>query len=246
MKIECLILRPTGTKVELDAPKRTYHFQPTSDDPRHIAEVGEASHAAMLLRIREAYRALDGESVQVPGEDDTNLPTRVLTGSQVHDARYTIHGGDEIELDDLVSMAFDDSGLTEAEWNELPDQERYEFIDATLTELRGGEREEENPPAPVNVNLQANAEDHTPPQVPTSDNDSTATTATGAEGQAAPTAPAAPAAPTVPDNAEPTAEELAQLPEEELRDRFKARFGRFPSKHMKPENIVAALAEDDD
>ena len=243
MKIECLILRPTGTKVELDAPKRTYHFKPTSDDPRHIAEVGEASHAAMLLRIREAYRALDGETVQADSPEGTDLPNRVLVGSQVHDARYTIHGGDEIELDDLVSMAFDDSGLSEAEWNELPDQERYEFIDATLTELKGGEREEQNPPAPVSVNLQDQGENHTPPTVPTADVDTT-------QEHPEPQAPAAPEnlAPaseaTAP--AEPTSDELANMPEEELRERFKARFGRFPSKHMKPENIVAALAEDDD
>ncbi|AXF51440.1 putative endoglucanase [Erwinia phage Pavtok] len=243
MKIECLIIRPGGTKVDFDAPKRQYHFKPDAEfDGRHIATVGETSHAAMLLRIREAYRAVEGDVVQAPGEDDTDLPTRVLNGSQVHDARYVIHGGDEIELDDLVSMAFDDSGLSEAEWNDLPDQERYEFIDATLSELVNGESGSQEPPAPVTINIQSSAENHVPVQLNPTDLDNTP-----APQQPAPVVPEvlAPAS-EAPTPSEPTADELANLDEHTLREKFKEKFGRYPSKQMKPANIVAALAEDDD
>lgn len=237
MKIQCLIIRPGGTKVDFDAPKRQYHFKPSSDDPRHIAEVGEASHAAMLLRIREAYQPVDGDVVQSASDEGSDLPNRVLAGSSVHDARYTIHGGDEIELEDLVSMAFDDSGLSEAEWNDLPDQERYEYIDATLTELRGGERdEEENTPSK-------------PTEITTPEPEPLTELAPEPDPEHTP-APPQPDAEQLPPgktgDEQPTSDELANLSHDELREKFKDRFGRYPSNKMKTENIVAALAEDDD
>jgi hypothetical protein len=136
MKIESLIKRKNGTKVQLDAPKREYHFAPENgnfNDP-HVCEVEEENHARILLRISGGYRLAEGETAP-PDEDIT--PPR-LKGSAVHDARYTIKGGDVIELEDLVNMAFDDSGLDEDDWNELADQQRYEYIDTTLRELQEG------------------------------------------------------------------------------------------------------------
>lgn len=245
MKIECLIIRPGGTKVDFDAPKRQYHFKPDAQfDGRHIAEVGETSHAAMLLRIREAYAPAEGDTVQVPGEDDTELPTRVLNGSQVHDARYTIHGGDEIELDDLVSMAFTDSGLSEGEWNDLPDQERYEYIDATLNELKDPDHNQTPPPAPepATINIQSSAENHTPAELIPGTTETTPVPAQPAPATPEVLKPASEAQ----KPAEPTSGELANLDEHTLREKFKEKFGRYPSKQMKPANIVAALAEDDD
>ncbi len=136
MKIESLIKRKNGTKVQLDTPKREYHFRPESGvhtDP-HVCEVEEESHARILLRISGGYRLAEGEAGLPDEETD---PPR-LKGSAVHDARYTIKGGDVVELDDLVNMAFEDSGLDEDEWNELADQQRYEYIDTTLRELQEG------------------------------------------------------------------------------------------------------------
>lgn len=136
MKIESLIKRKNGTKVQLDAPKREYLFAPESgnfNDP-HVCEVEEESHARILLRISGGYRLAEGEK-GLPDED-INPPR--LKGSAVHDARYTIKGGDVVELEDLVNMAFEDSGLDEDDWNELADQQRYEYIDTTLRELQEG------------------------------------------------------------------------------------------------------------
>lgn len=152
MKIESLIKRKNGTRVTLDAPTRHYHFKPTENDPRHLAEVTEASHISMLLRIRDGYRAVDGEELSEDTGDAKEAFTRELKGSTVHNTTYTIKGGDTIELDDLVGMAFEDSGLSEDEWNDLADQERYEFIDRTLSELVDPPVEganPETPPAPV-------------------------------------------------------------------------------------------------
>ena len=135
MKIECLLKRADGTIVTMAAPDRHYHFKPSETDPRHIAEVDVQHHAKALLRITEGYRAVDGDEL----EDDTAtvLPF-TLNGSSVHAASYKILGGDTILLGDLVRMAFEDSGLTVEQWNSQDDQDRNEYIDATLKELQEG------------------------------------------------------------------------------------------------------------
>lgn len=147
MKIESLIKRKNGTQVQLEAPRRLYHFKPESgviSDP-HVCDVEIESHAKALLKIREGFRLVDGE--QAPEMEE--LEERRLNGSSVHDAHYTIKGGEVIELADLVNMAFDDSGLDEDEWNALADQQRYVYIDATLRELKDGFNSEEVTEQPV-------------------------------------------------------------------------------------------------
>lgn len=146
MKIESLIKRKnkktgrSGTEVQLEAPRRVYHFKPESGnhaDP-HVCEVENEGHIRALLKIREGFRPAAGEDAPPAAE----IEERQLNGSTVHDAKYTIKGGDTIELSDLVNMAFDDSGLDEDQWNELDDQQRYEYIDTTLRELQEGFKEE--------------------------------------------------------------------------------------------------------
>ena len=142
MKIESLIKRKGGSVVEMDAPSRTYNFAPVSgkhEDP-HVAEVEEQSHIRALLRIREGFRVLEGEAQQDDPVHDDDLQ---LVGSNIHSASYKIKGGETISLDELVSMAFQDSGLDQDQWNNASDEERYGFIDATLLELQLGEGEPE-------------------------------------------------------------------------------------------------------
>ena len=158
MKIESLIKRKNGTKVQLDDPKREYHFSPESGnfkDP-HVCEVEEESHARILLRISGGYRLAEGETAP-PDEDIT--PPR-LKGSAVHDARYTIKGGDVVELEDLVNMAFEDSSLDEDGWNELADQQRYEYIDTTLRELQEGFHETNDDSKPGDDENTGDADDN--------------------------------------------------------------------------------------
>lgn len=218
MKIESIIQRKNGTRVTLDAPTRHYHFKPTDTDPRHLAEVTEASHIAMLLRIRDGYRAVDGEELP---EDTTDTSkdafTRELKGSSVHNATYTIKGGDTIELDDLVGMAFEDSGLSEDDWNDLADQERYEYIDRTLSELVDPPEEgatQETPPA-------------TAADAPTDDAKTPPTSATSAsEGEG-----------------EGQGEEPEELSREEWAAKYKALYGRNPNKNLTVAQIKRAVVD---
>lgn len=130
MKIECILHRPGGSRVQLEAPRVEYHFKPSEADPRHIAEVAEASHISTLLRITEGYRSAEGEQEEEKPRIQIPLKTSVL-----HNPIYNIPGG-TIDLADVVEMAQKDSGRTPEEWNELDDQERTEWIDQVLLELQ--------------------------------------------------------------------------------------------------------------
>lgn len=215
MKIESLIKRKNGTKVQLDEPKREYHFAPESgnfNDP-HVCEVEEESHARILLRISGGYRLAEGEK-GLPDEDVN--PSR-LKGSAVHDARYTIKGGDVVELEDLVNMAFEDSGLDEDEWNELADQQRYEYIDTTLRELQEGFHE-------TNDNVKPGGDENT------GDNN---------EGKDESQKEEKPKAEDKPKDGDlPSRKELVTA--------FKEKFGRNPSNKMSVEDLYHAINENED
>ena len=217
MKIESLIKRKGGSVVEMDAPSRTYHFAPVSgkhEDP-HVAEVEEQSHIRSLLRIREGFRVLEGEAQQDDPVHDDDLQ---LVGSNIHAASYKIKGGETISLDELVSMAFQDSGLDQDQWNNASDEERYGFIDATLLELQLGEGEPE--PEPVKRQEEPCVEPAATQQT---------------EEQAPPPAQ------------EPAAEqqELGRMSRAALSDLYQKRFGRKPSTRMTIADIANALSEED-
>lgn len=215
MKIESLIKRKGGSVVEMDAPSRTYHFAPVSgkhEDP-HVADVEEQSHIRALLRIREGFRVLEGEAQQDDPVHDDDLQ---LVGSNIHAASYKIKGGETISLDELVSMAFQDSGLDQDQWNNASDEDRYGFIDATLLELQLGEGE----PEPVKQQEEPDVEPAATQQP---------------EEQAPPTAqePAA------------EQQELGSMSRADLSDLYQKRFGRKPSTRMTIADIANALSEED-
>jgi len=54
MKIESIIRRKNGTRVVLD--DQVYHFKPTSEDERHIAEVSIRKHIQRFLSIPEGFQ----------------------------------------------------------------------------------------------------------------------------------------------------------------------------------------------
>lgn len=236
MKIESLIKRAGGSFVEMDAPSRTYHFAPTDSDTRHIADVEEQVHARALLRIKEGYAAVDGESF----DDGVDAPQdeRTLKGSAVHSAAYEIVGGDSIPLQDLVNMAFDDSGLSESEWNMLDDQERYDYIDTTLAELQGKNPQDvaeiiESAGEPVNADeAQANVNRNTP--------------VVDVKEQAYTAQEVADAAKATDINQNGIADNLEAMTGKELIPIYEAKFGRKPSSKMRVEDIKRALSEDDD
>ena len=215
MKIESLIKRKGGSVVEMDAPSRTYHFAPVSgkhEDP-HVAEVEEQSHIRALLRIREGFRVLEGEAQQDDPVHDDDLQ---LVGSNIHAASYKIKGGETISLDELVSMAFQDSGLDQDQWNNASDEDRYGFIDATLLELQLGEPE----PEPVKQQEEPDVEPAATQQT---------------EEQAPPPA----------QEPATEQQELGSMSRKELAALYQKRFGRQPSTRMTIDDIANALSEED-
>ena len=215
MKIESLIKRKGGSVVEMDAPSRTYHFAPVSgkhEDP-HVAEVEEQSHIRSLLRIREGFRVLEGEAQQDDPVHDDDLQ---LVGSNIHSASYKIKGGETISLDELVSMAFQDSGLDQDQWNNASDEDRYGFIDATLLELQLGEPE----PEPVKQQEEPDVEPAATQQT---------------EEQAPPPA----------QEPATEQQELGSMSRADLSDLYQKRFGRKPYTRMTIADIANAMSEED-
>lgn len=243
MKIESLIKRSGGTKIDMDAPKRQYHFKPTEEDDRHIADVDVEHHAKTFLRIKEGYRAVDADDLD-DDQDDNPLPTRELKSSLIHNATYTIKGGDVIELEDLVNMAFDDSGLDEDGWNDLSDQERYEFIDATLKELQEGvhgDGEESKVQTQEPANASGDTADNKPADDTAADQNGDNDTS-----EAAKSVDAAAASVNPDQNGNGVNDDLEGLTRKQLEPIYKQRFGRLPSSQMTVPQIRAALSEDDD
>lgn len=232
MKIESIIKRKKGTVVEMDDPKRKYHFLPENgqhSDP-HVCEVDVDSHAAALLRIRDGYRPAAGETLPPPADDDNENDE--LAGSTVHSATYTIKGGDTIELNDLVAMAWEDSGLSVEEWNKLLDQERYSYIDATLSELQGGIHGDTN--------------------IPPEDNDNAPKPEADTDGKPAATneQPNPPAPQPTPEEKKPedgddidpkTVNE--DMSRDQLAKVFAKLIGRTPSRQMNKKDLVAAIKQ---
>lgn len=239
MLIESLIKRKDGTKVEMEGPDRVYHFKPSENDTRHIADIDVDVHAKMFLRIREGYKAVD----PVDFEDDEDGDTgRHLNGSNIHSASYTIKGGDVIALEDLVNMAFDDSGLSEDEWNQLDDADRYAYIDTTLSELQDGIKDENQNAEPADQPGDADPE----PEDTHSDDSAPDQSDEGADVQEV--AKQSDPEPTHANdlNGDGVPDDLEGLSRPELVERFKARFGRNPSTKMTIPQIIAALSEEED
>lgn len=250
MKIESIIKRKNGTKVEMHAPERTYHFRPEEDSETapHVADVDVQDHALTFLRITEGYRLAEGENM--PGgmkKDENNDNDDVLNGSTIHNASYEVQGGVTVSLHELVEMAFDDSGLTHDEWNKLSDEDRYSYIDATLGELQGDDG-----------GNGGNADLKNLPTLPVVD------TASPPPFNNAPPAPTAPAAgPDASLNSAGNAGDnngagsgtgggntvgrydLDNTDRKTLAEDYEKKFGRKPSTRMSKEDLANALSEED-
>ena len=144
MKLECKLIRDKGTRVELDGVE--YHFEPLADGA-HVAEVEHKDHIDRLLGIPEAYRLYHGdlEPTEKPGKVAAaaglaTAPVKkeregsFLKGSSNFNPQYTI-GGTVYPLADVTRKAFEASGLTEDDWNELPEDEIEAKIEIVLDDL---------------------------------------------------------------------------------------------------------------
>ncbi len=217
MIIESRIRRKNGTKVKLDDV--LYHFKPEKDE-RHLAEVKRDEHIRTFLAIPEGFQPAEGEKVSSKLQKQLD-EDNALKGSIVHDAKYNFHG-EEVSLDELVQIAFDDSGLSHEEWNELDDQKRYAFIDQAIASLKGDEKE---PIEIVPENTPMTGEGQPLPD------DGNATTETNLP---------------LPESIEEAIDGPASLDREELAKQYKAKFGRNPAKTMTAERIKHVLDQEDE
>lgn len=175
MKIESIIKRTPPTEVVLG--DTTYKFQP-DDQGRHVAEVTDKHHIARLLSISEGFQLADGDEkltksmkteINKEVEDRSQgqqtlqpVDENVLKGSTVHPATFDIKG-EQVSIEDVIAVAHEESGMTTAEWNAMPDEARHQLIDAILDAMSGEQAEDpanpETPPAnPVDPEVAAKAE----------------------------------------------------------------------------------------
>lgn len=221
MKIESLIRRANGTKVDLDNVQ--YHFKQNGEDPRHVADVKREEHIRSFLNIPEGYQPLEGEKVSKEMQKQLDEDAE-LNGSTVHAAKYDFHG-EEVKLEELVQMAFDDSGLSREEWNELNDQKRYAFIDTTIASLKGDEKGPEEI-VPDDSQLPGDGQ-------PQSDNNASGDATTNTKQPQ-------------PENIEEAPDSGQALDRDALVAQYKEKFGRKPHHSLSAERIKQALDQDDE
>ena len=143
MKIECILKREGGTKTDVGGVE--YHFEPLSDGA-HVADVTEEAHIDRFLAIPEGYKVYHGKETPV-GEpkqigERTSAPVApaapakpaMLAGSDELPPQFEI-GGKVITQLEAVQKAFDASGLSSDEWNELDAEDRAAKIEISLDEL---------------------------------------------------------------------------------------------------------------
>lgn len=142
MKIECILRRPGGTHVEL--PGKTYHFAP-QEDGKHVADVAIEAHIERLISIPEAYRILRTTTAETPAifapqADAPEIPMGdlALIGCPGYQPTYEIDGK-VYAIESIIKRAFQDSGLTPENWNELPDDTRAVKLDIILDGIAEGE-----------------------------------------------------------------------------------------------------------
>lgn len=79
MKIESIIRRKNGTRVEMD--EKVYHFKPTHDDERHIADVDVAEHVKRFLSIPEGFQPAEISELKATTENGPLAASQPVLGT---------------------------------------------------------------------------------------------------------------------------------------------------------------------
>lgn len=151
MKLECKIKRSGGTDVDLlDGSK--VQFRPidaTRADSPHIAEVTASQAQALFRADANVYVVFDENAPRVqlaPPSPPPPAPKQepaALMGSSTLPAHIDLGAGKMVPLGEVVRAAFEASGLTTDQWNNLDHAQR----DAKLTALIEAARIPPPPPA---------------------------------------------------------------------------------------------------
>lgn len=151
--IESKLIRKGGSRVDIGGTE--YHFQPYTDGA-HVCEVANEAHADRFLSITEGYRLYRGKGTPADGNaanpagavPDANVGAdahaphpmaapaaspEILLGGDFP-ASFDIHGA-TYSLGDIVARAHTESGLSVADWNNLPEDERDGKIEAELDRI---------------------------------------------------------------------------------------------------------------
>lgn len=146
MKIQCILIRDGGTRSEIGGVE--YHFEPLADGA-HVADVTDKSHIDRFLAIPEGYKLYHGAE-EPSGKHQLIRPTQkarivdaqtisnaLLAGSEQLPPQFDINGRVVSQLD-AVKRAFQDSGLSPDEWNDLRDDDRTAKIEIALDSFDKG------------------------------------------------------------------------------------------------------------
>lgn len=144
MKIQCVLERKGGSKIELGGFE--YHFEEL-EDGAHVADIENEAHIDRLLSISEAFKVYHGkcapkgspvqigEIVAAPEPRKAAEEQRArLSGSSAHPPSFDVDGKTYTQME-IVKLAFVASNMTEDEWNELPEEDRGARIDMALDDL---------------------------------------------------------------------------------------------------------------
>lgn len=163
MKIESIIRRKNGTRVELD--DSVYHFKPTPEDERHLCEVTVHAHIKRFLSITEGFQPADLDELKTVAADISApvpaAPDRPVLGSLVgvQEKDGTVTTLPELPREQLLILARD---MDIADADSLSDEELAEAIRAEEVEVveEPGQPEEEQAKQPVALDRDALVEQY--------------------------------------------------------------------------------------
>lgn len=167
MKIQCTLSREGGTRAEIGGIE--YYFEPLADGA-FAADIEREDHIDRLLAIPEGYKVYHGKldpkgkpqtvgpATATPASAPAPAPTGVmLAGSELLPPQFEI-GGRVVTQLEAAKLAFEASGLTSDQWNDLGDDERAAKIEIALDEMADG-AETHTPDGDLNADGEVNAED---------------------------------------------------------------------------------------
>lgn len=221
MKIESIIRRKNGTRVELD--DNVYHFKPTGSDERHLCDVEVRAHVQRFLSIPEGFQPAELSEVvtELVQTQSNQLGEQPVLGTLagVVDQGGNVKGLLDLGRDSLLVLASD----MEIEGAEgMTDEELAAAIAADPVEITDPELIEQ----PDNTEGVQTTEGQGVTAV------GSATDGALSQGD---------------DDGEPKKQpEPKALDRDTLAQQFKAKFGRMPNGKMSAERIKQVLDEEDE
>lgn len=112
----------------------------TNDGLPRIDVVAELSGIKYLKRgeitaAAPAFTRANAVLEIAPLESQAEQESPMLVGSSVQPSTWELPSGETLMLGDVVSLAFENSGMTHEQWNEQPDEQREAHIAAVVADF---------------------------------------------------------------------------------------------------------------